>query len=98
MRTYRASAVRHRGLDGMAATVTDAARRAVAVETPLLGTGNLLNLLAAAAVAMEMGVPLAAIAERAATMKPAARRGELLRLPGRHHARSTTPTTRVPRR
>ena len=44
--------------------------------------GNLLNLLAAAAVAIEMGVPLAAIAERAATLKPAARRGELLRLPG----------------
>jgi UDP-N-acetylmuramoyl-tripeptide--D-alanyl-D-alanine ligase len=33
-------------------------------------------------VAIEMGVPAAAIAERAATLKPAARRGELLRLPG----------------
>jgi UDP-N-acetylmuramoyl-tripeptide--D-alanyl-D-alanine ligase len=77
----RASAVRHRGLDGMAATVTGPGG-AVEIETPLLGTGNLLNLLAAAAVAMDMGVPLLAIAERAATMKPAARRGELLRLPG----------------
>ena len=77
----RASDVRHRGLDGMAATVTGPGGRA-RLETPLLGTGNLLNLLAATAVAMEMGVPLAAIAERAATMKPAARRGELLRLPG----------------
>jgi UDP-N-acetylmuramoyl-tripeptide--D-alanyl-D-alanine ligase len=78
---YRASGVRHRGLDGMAATVTTPQGEAV-VETPLLGTGNLLNLLAAAAVAAEMGVPLAAIVERAATMVPAARRGELLRLPG----------------
>jgi UDP-N-acetylmuramoyl-tripeptide--D-alanyl-D-alanine ligase len=78
---YRASAVRHRGLDGMAATVTTP-QGDVDVETPLLGTGNLLNLLAAAAVAMEMGVGAGAIAERAATLTPAARRGELLRLPG----------------
>ncbi|HEX9368134.1 MAG TPA: UDP-N-acetylmuramoyl-tripeptide--D-alanyl-D-alanine ligase [Vicinamibacterales bacterium] len=78
---YRASAVRHRGLDGMAATVTTP-RGDVHVETPLLGTGNLLNLLAATAVAVEMDVPLGVIAERAATLTPAARRGELLRLPG----------------
>ena len=78
---YRASGVQHRGLDGMAATVTTPQGEAF-IETPLLGTGNLLNLLAAAAVAVEMGVPLAAIVERAATVTPAARRGELLRLPG----------------
>jgi UDP-N-acetylmuramoyl-tripeptide--D-alanyl-D-alanine ligase len=78
---YRASGVQHRGLDGMAATLTTPAGE-VRVETPLLGSGNLLNLLAAAAVAAEMGVPLGAIAKRAATMRPAARRGELLRLPG----------------
>ena len=78
---YRASGVRHRGLDGMAATIVTPQGEA-AIETPLLGTGNLLNLLAAAAVAAEMGVPLAAIVERAATVTPAARRGELLRLPG----------------
>ena len=77
----RASTVRHRGLDGMAATVTGPGG-SMPIETPLLGTGNLLNFLAATAVAMDMGVPLSAIAERAATMKPAARRGELLRLPG----------------
>ena len=57
----------HRGLDGMAATVTTPHGRGASIETPLLGTGNLLNLLAAAAVAVEMGVPLAAIVERAAT-------------------------------
>jgi UDP-N-acetylmuramoyl-tripeptide--D-alanyl-D-alanine ligase len=78
---YRASDVRHRGLDGMAATVTTPHGQ-VRVETPLLGTGNLLNLLAAAAVALEMGVPLGAVAERAAAMRPAVRRGELLRLAG----------------
>src|SRR6185295_8290054 len=78
---YRASDVRHRGLDGMAAALTTPQGNAD-VETPLLGTGNLLNLLAAAAVAAELGVPLDAIAARAATLKPATRRGELLRLPG----------------
>jgi UDP-N-acetylmuramoyl-tripeptide--D-alanyl-D-alanine ligase len=78
---YRASGVRHRGLDGMAAALSTPHGN-VDVATPLLGTGNLLNLLAAAAVAVELGVPLDAIAERAATLKPAARRGELLRLPG----------------
>ena len=78
---YRASGVTHRGLDGMTATLTTPQGEAV-VDTPLLGTGNLMNLLAAAVVAGEMGVPLAAIVERAAMMVPAARRGELLRLPG----------------
>ena len=33
------AAVRHRGLDGMAATVTDAGGDDP-IETPLLGTGN----------------------------------------------------------
>lgn len=77
----RASAVEHRGLDGMAATVTTP-QGSVYVETPLLGHGNLLNLLAATAVATEMGIPLAAIATRAAAVVPAPHRGELLRLPG----------------
>jgi UDP-N-acetylmuramoyl-tripeptide--D-alanyl-D-alanine ligase len=77
----RASAVEHRGLEGMAATVATP-RGDVRIQTPLLGTGNLMNLLAATAVATDLGVPLDAIAERAMTMKPAARRGELLRLPG----------------
>ena len=76
-----ASLVDHRGLDGMAATVTTP-HGSVRMETPLLGTGNLLNLLAAAAVATELGVPLASVAARAARVRPAAHRGELLRLPG----------------
>jgi UDP-N-acetylmuramoyl-tripeptide--D-alanyl-D-alanine ligase len=78
---YRASGVEHRGLEGMAAAIVTPQGQA-RLETRLLGTGNLLNVLAAAAVAAELGVPLAAIIERAATVTPAARRGELLRLPG----------------
>ena len=77
----RASAVEARGLDGMAADVTTP-QGAVRVETPLLGHGNLMNLLAGVAVAADMGVPLDAIAASARKMRPAAHRGELLRLPG----------------
>ena len=76
-----ASLLDHRGLDGMAATVRTPHGTA-RLETPLLGTGNLLNLLAATAVATEMGVPITAVAERASRLQPAAHRGELLRLPG----------------
>jgi UDP-N-acetylmuramoyl-tripeptide--D-alanyl-D-alanine ligase len=76
-----ASLVDHRGLDGMAATVTTPRGRA-RMETPLLGTANLLNLLAATAVATELGVPIEAVAQRAARLRPAAHRGELIRLPG----------------
>ncbi len=77
----RASAVEHRGLGGMAATVTAPVGQ-FRVETLLLGSGNLLNLLAAAAVAMEMGIAPDDIAQRAAKLQPASHRGELLRLPG----------------
>jgi UDP-N-acetylmuramoyl-tripeptide--D-alanyl-D-alanine ligase len=77
----RATGIQHRGLDGTAATVTTPHGQ-VHVSTPLLGLGNLSNVLAAAAVASELGISLDAIAERAATMRPAAHRGALLRLPG----------------
>jgi UDP-N-acetylmuramoyl-tripeptide--D-alanyl-D-alanine ligase len=77
----RASAVRHRGLEGMSAIVSSPAGT-FEIDTPLLGSGNLLNVLAAAAVAIDMGVPPTEIAARAASLRPAARRGELLRLPG----------------
>jgi UDP-N-acetylmuramoyl-tripeptide--D-alanyl-D-alanine ligase len=52
------------------------------VETPLLGHGNLSNVLAAIAVATHFEVPLTDCAARAATLRPAYHRGELLRLPG----------------
>jgi UDP-N-acetylmuramoyl-tripeptide--D-alanyl-D-alanine ligase len=77
----RASAVQHRGLDGIAARLTTSAG-SVHLSTPLLGIGNLLNLLAATAVAGEFGVPLDEIAERASRLQAPAHRGELLRLPG----------------
>ena len=77
----RASGVQHRGLDGMAALLATPAGT-VHISTPLLGMGNLLNLLAAAAVAGDFGVPLEEIATRTSRLTPAARRGELLRMPG----------------
>lgn len=77
----RASRIEHHGLDGMAATIT-APQGEIRIETPLLGTGNLLNLLAATGIAADMGVPLRAVADRVRQIKPAAHRGELLRLPG----------------
>ena len=77
----RASAVEHRGLNGIRATVTSPAGE-FRLDTPLLGTGNLLNLLAASAVAVDMGIEPGTIAERAASVRPASHRGELLRLPG----------------
>ncbi len=77
----RGREVQNRGLDGTAATITTP-KGEIRVETPLLGMGNLANVLAAAAGATELGVPLSTIAERAAAMRPATHRGELLRLPG----------------
>ena len=50
------------------------------MSTPLIGRGNLANVLAATAVAIEFDVPLADIAERAGRLAPASRRGEVLRL------------------
>ena len=77
----RATDVKMRGLDGISARVRTPAG-AFALETPLTGFGNLSNILAATAVAVHFEVPLAAIAERAANLRPAHHRGELLRLPG----------------
>ena len=75
----RATAVADRGVGGTAAHVTTP-RGAVDVSTALVGRGNLANLLAATAVALEFEVPLATIAERAAHLRPAAHRGEVVRL------------------
>jgi UDP-N-acetylmuramoyl-tripeptide--D-alanyl-D-alanine ligase len=77
----RATAVVDRGTDGTAARVTTPRGR-VDVTTPLVGRANLANVLAATAVALEFDVPLATIAERAAQLRPAAHRGEVLRLSG----------------
>jgi UDP-N-acetylmuramoyl-tripeptide--D-alanyl-D-alanine ligase len=76
-----ASDVQPRGLDGSSATVTTPAGD-FRLETPLLGSGNLANVLAALAVGVTLDVPLDAMAARIRTLRPAARRGELWRLPG----------------
>ncbi len=77
----RATQVEARGLDGTAAQVRTPTGD-VALQTPLLGVGNLANVLAAVAVAVQFDVPLEEIAATAAALRPAHRRGELLRLPG----------------
>jgi UDP-N-acetylmuramoyl-tripeptide--D-alanyl-D-alanine ligase len=76
-----ATDVQVRGLDGVTATLRTPAGHAH-LETPLLGLGNLANVLAATAVAHHFGVGVDQCAERAARLRPAAHRGELLRLPG----------------
>ena len=68
-----------RGIDGTSARVTTP-RGSVELTTPLVGRGNLANILAATAVAEEFDVPLATVAELAATLRPAAHRGEVVRL------------------
>jgi UDP-N-acetylmuramoyl-tripeptide--D-alanyl-D-alanine ligase len=77
----RARDVQDRGLDGTAATVSTP-NGDLRIETPLLGLGNLANVLAATAVASTLDVPLDAIAARASRLTAASHRGELLRLPG----------------
>jgi len=49
----------------------------VAVSTPILGSHNVLNILAAARIALEMGVPLESIAAGAARLQPAPHRLEV---------------------
>jgi UDP-N-acetylmuramoyl-tripeptide--D-alanyl-D-alanine ligase len=69
------------GLEGTAATIHTRHGDA-RIRTPLLGMGNLANVLAATAVALELGVPLSDVVDKVATLRPASHRGELLRLPG----------------
>lgn len=75
----RALTVRDRGLAGMSAelhTPNGVARLVV----PLIGRSNLANVLAATAAALLFEVPLDAIVDRAAALRPAPRRGEVHRL------------------
>jgi UDP-N-acetylmuramoyl-tripeptide--D-alanyl-D-alanine ligase len=75
----RATAVVDRGVDGTRARVTTP-RGTVDLEIPLIGRGNLSNVLAATAVALEFDLPLDVIAERTARLAPSAHRGEVIRL------------------
>jgi len=72
--TVRARDIRDRGIRGMSADIeTSAGDRTI--ETALLGRGNLMNVLAATAVALECGVNLDDIAHEIARLQPADRRG-----------------------
>ena len=73
----RAERVEDLGLDGTQLTLRTPDGTAD-VRTPLLGRGNLFNVLAAAAVATCLGVPLPEIAAMCAGLKPAPHRGAVL--------------------
>jgi UDP-N-acetylmuramoyl-tripeptide--D-alanyl-D-alanine ligase len=75
----RAEAVVDRGIDGMTARVTTR-RGSIDLTTPLVGSGNLANVLAAVAVGIEFDVPLATMADLSSRLRPASRRGEVVRL------------------
>jgi UDP-N-acetylmuramoyl-tripeptide--D-alanyl-D-alanine ligase len=77
--SVRAEQVEDLGLAGMRARVTTPWGES-AWSVPLPGRNNLLNSLAAAAVGLEFGVPLAAMADAASGLAPATHRGELVRL------------------
>ena len=74
-----ATQVEDRGLDGTRALVRTPTGT-TAVTTPLLGRGNLANVLAAVAVALQLQVPLGAIAERVAAVDAPPHRGQIRRL------------------
>jgi UDP-N-acetylmuramoyl-tripeptide--D-alanyl-D-alanine ligase len=75
----RAEEVDDRGLAGMRVRVRTR-QGTTELQVPLLGRGNLANVLAAAAVATEMNVPLEELPARAANLRPALHRGSVLRL------------------
>jgi UDP-N-acetylmuramoyl-tripeptide--D-alanyl-D-alanine ligase len=72
--------VRALGLQGMRFTLRTPSGE-VPVRTPLLGRHQVMNILAAAAVADACGVSLSVIGEALATVAPYARRGEIVRFP-----------------
>jgi len=79
--TVRARDVEHLGIVGMRARVSTPAGERI-LNTPLLGWGNLQNVLAASAAALEMDVALDAVVAAAGRLKSADRRGAVHRLRG----------------
>ena len=77
----RALAVRDLGIEGTAAIVRTPIGEAE-IRTPLPGTANLSNVLAATAVAIRFDAPLEDVVQRAAGLKPVTRRGEVIRAGG----------------
>jgi UDP-N-acetylmuramoyl-tripeptide--D-alanyl-D-alanine ligase len=77
--TIRARNIRDRGIRGMSADIeTPAGDRTI--DTALLGRGNLANVLAAIAVAVDSGIGLDQIGAEIARLQPADRRGSVRRL------------------
>jgi len=74
-----ATGVVDRGFDGTAATV-EIGGASHAVRVPLPGRANLMNALAAIAVAADAGVPVADMLPRLAALHPVSRRGEVTAL------------------
>jgi len=74
-----AAAVVDRGIDGIGARVTTPKGR-FELTTPLIGRGNLANVLAATAVGIHFDISLESMAARAASLKPAHHRGDVVRL------------------
>jgi UDP-N-acetylmuramoyl-tripeptide--D-alanyl-D-alanine ligase len=68
-----------RGVGGMRAIVATP-QGSFSLSTPLVGRGNLANILAATAVGIHFGIPLSTMADQAASLKPAHHRGEVLSL------------------
>ena len=77
--TIRAVDVRDRGVRGTTARLVTPAGEAD-LSVPIPGRGPLMNVLAATGVALGYDVPLDAIADTAATLRAASRRGEVTRL------------------
>jgi UDP-N-acetylmuramoyl-tripeptide--D-alanyl-D-alanine ligase len=75
----RARHVSDRGFDGTTADVEASAGR-LRLSVPLAGRAQLSNVLAAVAVAIEFGIPLADVETRAAALQAVPRRGEVTRL------------------
>ena len=79
--TVRACDVERLGIDGMSARmISPAGERQI--RTPLIGRGNLANVLAAASVALDLGTPIDDVVAAAARLKPADRRGAVKHLRG----------------
>lgn len=77
--TVRATRVVDRGFDGAEALVLTPAGD-VRLDVHLAGRGQLTNVLAGTAIAVELGVAPAAIEDRVPRLRPVARRGEMVGL------------------
>ena len=75
----RARAIRDRGIAGSSADIETPAGNTT-IETALLGRGNLFNVLAATAVAIDCGIGLDRIVSEIPRLQPADRRGAVRQL------------------